>query len=274
MGITKTKLTKTAIAMNLGVSRSSLYYQPKKPCQDQETKNQIESVMVKNPAYGHRRVATDLKMNHKKIGRVMNLFGLKPARRRVKPPPKDPEEESCTRKNYPNFLKLLCPFAPNIVWVADFTYIKYQGRFIYLATVIDLFTRELLGVAISRFHDRNLVMEALIEAIKKRGTAPLYLHSDQGSEYLSHDYIYLTETHHIQISLSDKGSPWQNGSQESFFSQFKLDFGEFNRYDGLGELVEAIYQHVDYYNNRRIHSSLDMPPAKFYQRYINKQKTN
>ena len=127
------KVTKTELAASLGVSRSSLYYQPKRPTLDLELKAQIESVMVSYPSYGHKRVALELKLNKKRIRRVMKKFNLKPFRRRPKRPyKKDDLNKSPTK--YQNLIKGFCPIRPNVVWVSDFTYIEFQGRFIYLAT--------------------------------------------------------------------------------------------------------------------------------------------
>lgn len=263
------KPTKTALAKRLGISRSMLYYQHKRPVVDEELKRQIETVMTKHKAYGHKRIAMELKLNHKRIRRVMKKFGMKPYRRRSKIPRKKDDEGKAPEKNTINVYKLLCPVCPNVVWVSDFTYIKFQGRFIYPATIMDMFTREIIGIAVSRFHDRNLVMEAFMDAEAKTGTHPIYLHSDQGSEYTSGAYkIYVTGKQSI-LSFSDKGSPWQNGFQESFYQGFKVDLGETSQFETLGELIEAIYQTMYYYNNERIHTELKTNPVTFKKSFLN-----
>lgn len=263
------KPTKTALAKRLGISRGMLYYQHKRPVIDEELKHQIESVLGKHPAYGHKRIAIDLKMNKKRIRRIMKKYGIKPYRRRAKKPRKKGDVDKAEEKGTVNIYKLLCPIAPNIIWVSDFTYIKYRGRFIYVATIMDMYTREIIGIAVSRFHDTNLVMEAFMDADKKTGTHPQYLHSDQGSEYTSDDYkTYITDKQ-IMLSFSEKASPWQNGFQESFYGKFKVDLGDVNRFETLGELIEAIYQTIYYYNNDRIHTSLDMSPVAFKTSFLN-----
>ncbi len=171
----------------MGVSRQSLYYVKKQPEIDEEIKRQIETVLTKHKAYGHKRIAPELKMNKKRILRVMKKFNIKPYRGRAKKPRKK-EDEGKAEEDAVNVYKLLCPIAPNIVWVSDFTYIKFKGRFIYVATIMDMYTREILGIAVSRFHNQNLVMEAFMDAEKKVWAYPMYLHSDQGSEYTSDDY--------------------------------------------------------------------------------------
>ena len=261
------KVTKTYLAASLGVSRSSLYYHAKRPALDLEIKSQIESVMVEYPSYGHKRVAMELKLNKKRIRRVMKLFNLKPYRRRVrKPTKKDDLNKSPTK--YQNLIKYFCPIRPNIVWVADFTYIEFQGRFIYLATVMDLYTREIIGWNISRFHNKELVIGALLNALTNSNSPPIYIHSDQGSEYDSNDYTKLCESNHIQVSMSRKATPGENAFQESFYSTFKVDLGRADRFDTFGELIEALHLQLHNYNQKRIHTKLKMSPRQFREQYI------
>lgn len=264
------KITKTKIAKELGISRQSLYYQHKRPAIDEEIKRQIEAVLAEHNGYGHKRIAIELKMNKKRILRVMKKFGIKPYRRRGKKPNKKEDVGKAAEKDTVNIYTLLCPLAPNIVWVSDFTYIKYKGRFIYVATIMDMYTREIIGIAISRFHNQNLVMEAFMDAEKKIGTHPQYLHSDQGSEYTSNEYKTYVGSKGITISFADKASPWQNGFQESFYGKFKVDLGYMEQFESLGELIEAIYQTVYYYNNKRIHTALKMSPVQFKLLYQEK----
>ena len=255
---------KTLIAKCLNIERENIYYDKRRDKLDEEVKNQIETVQVDNPAYGHRRIAIELLMNKKKILRIMKKYGIKPLRRKVKLFKK----QDCKSPTiaYINVMKLLCPVVANYIWVSDFTYIRYKGRFIYLAVVQDLLTKEVLGVAISRFHNKNLVIEALQNAIERTGTTPVYIHSDQGSEYRSEAYWKLCEKNGIIISMSDKGSPWQNGQMESFFGKFKAESGDLERFETLPELIEYIYKQVYYYNNQRIHTKLKMCPVKFREK--------
>jgi len=262
----KGRSTKTEIAKSLGVSRQSLYYKPKKLDQDLETKKLIEAVMAKHKSYGHKRIALELQMNKKKIRRVMKKFDLKPYRRRVKKPFK-PEDINKPPAAYENLIKNIIPDKPKLIWAGDFTYIPFQGKFIYLATIIDLFTREIIGFAISKNHDRFMCLEALEMAFLKTQTKPIYHHCDQGSEYDSIDYINKLIENQINISMSEKGHPWENGFQESFYSQFKIDFGRPDQFETLGELIEAIYLQINYYNTERIHTSLKTNPAKFREQY-------
>jgi transposase InsO family protein len=265
-------VTKTELALSLGLSRQALYYKPKKPAKDLAMKIEIERVLSDHPAYGHKRIALELGLNKKRIRRIMKKFGLKPYKRRVKRPKKE-DDLNKPSAIYRNLIKTFCPIKPNILWVADFTYIRVQARFIYLATVMDLFTREILGWSISGKHDRFLVLEALNMAFLRTGTMPLYHHSDQGSEYDSYDYIKKLESNRIAISMSQKSHPWENGYQESFYSQFKVDLGMPDQYETWGELIEAIHLQINYYNKSRIHTSLKTSPVKFREQYYLKSLT-
>lgn len=266
-------ITKTELARKLGVSRASLYYHHKRPALDAEIKQQIEAVLTDHPSYGHKRIALELKLNKKRILRVMKKFGIKPYRRRVRRPAK-PNDLGKPPANVPNVTKTLCPIAPFVVYVSDFTYIRYQERFIYLATVMEMFTREIVGWNVSRYHNRALVIGALTDAMKRTGgTAPQYIHSDQGSEYDAEDYMTIAHAYGITISMSDKHSPWQNAFQESFYSHFKVDFGDPDRFESLPEFIEAIHQQIMEYNTNRIHTVLKTTPQLFRTRWELHQKT-
>ena len=264
VGSLTTKVNKTALAKELGIARSSLYYKRKREETDVELKQQIEAVMVDHKDYGHKRIALDLKMGHNRIRRVMKKYGLKPYRRRRKSWVKK-KDRGKSDTGIPNLIKPLLDqhliIGPNYVWCTDFTYLKYQGKFIYLATIIDLCTREIVGVNISRFHNRFLVVGALEDAVIQYGTVEI-VHSDQGSEYDSEDFMAFVKIIGAKPSMSQKSSPWQNGHQESFFGHFKGEAGDLNRFGSLGELIEYIYQQIYYYNNKRIHSILKMTPVE------------
>lgn len=270
--VTARKITKSEIARQLGVSRQSLYYQHKRPQIDEEVRRQIEAVLTEHKGYGHKRIAPELKLNKKRILRVMKKFNIKPYRSRARKPEKKADKGKAAEKDVVNIYTLLCPIAPDIVWVSDFTYIKFQGRFIYLATIMDMYTREIIGMAISRFHNQNLVLQAFMDAQKKTQTRPAYLHSDQGSEYTSDDYRSYVRSFGITISFADKASPWQNGFQESFYGKFKVDLGYMEQFESLGELVEGIYQTLYYYNNNRRHTVLRMSPVQFKLTYYTSKK--
>ena len=255
--------SKTELAKQLGVSRSALYYRPKLPAKDLALKAEIEKVMAEHKAYGHKRIAIHLGINKKRISRVMRLFGLKVKRQRRQL--KKPKDLGQAPMAIPNLILGLAISALHQVWVNDFTYLPYFGKFVYLATVEDVFTRQVVGWAISTRHNANLTTLALLDALS-RNPAPEISHSDQGSEYRDKEYLNLLESLNIKPSMSAKASPWQNGYKESFYSGFKLELGQPEIYPDLGQLYEAIAAQIHYYNNQRIHTALKCPPAVFAQR--------
>lgn len=266
----RSALNKTELARKLGISRSSLYYDHKRPAIDEDVKSQIESVLTDHPAYGHKRLALALKLNRKRILRVMKKFNIKPYRRKAKKRVKK-KDVGRPETGFPNLLKTTSEKDLNqsdSIWVTDFTYIKFHNKFIYLGTIMDRATREIVGVNLSRFHNRFLVMGAYLNA-RENYQAPKIIHSDQGSEYASQDFLDLARSESVAISMSAKGSPWQNGHQESFFGHLKDESGDLDRFDTLGELLEEIYRLVHYYNNQRIHTTLKMTPKQF-RLYISK----
>lgn len=232
--------------MVIGYSRTHHYYHHKQPAKDWHTKQLIEAALRDHPSYGHRRLAQHLNINKKRVLRVMHIFGIKPYRRvtpKVSQKPKD--------SVFPNYLMTEEPCGPGDIYASDFTYLKYHGKWVYVATVLDVFTREIVGVSILNTHATQLVMNALSSAILHRAP-PRIIHSDQGSEYASKDYAALIQKLGIKQSMSAAGCPWENGYQESFYKGFKLDLGDPNRFETLGELVAAIYQTINYYNQRYI----------------------
>ncbi len=261
--------TKLALAQKLGIARSSLYYRPKKPFSDEETKRKISAVMAEHPAYGHRRVALALGLNHKKTNRIMRKFGLKPKLRRGWRPVK-PEDLGKPETRIENVLKVICPIRPSVVWAGDFTYLWFIDRFWYVATVIDIHTREIVGWHIANHHTTALIMDAFNDAVRRVRTAPQYFHSDQGSEYVSGAYESLLAGSGTAPSHSRKSSPWQNGFQESFYNNFKLELGNTNRFSHVGELIEAIHRQIAYYNTKRIHTALKLPPIIFKEKQLQK----
>ena len=247
--------------MVIGFSRTHQYYQHKQPAKDWHTKQLIETALRDHPSYGHKRLALHLKMNKKKVLRVMKLFGIKPYRRttpKVYQKPKD--------SVFPNYLITETPLGPGDIYASDFTYLKYHGRWVYVATVLDVFTREIVGISVLTTHHTQLVINALSSAILHRAP-PRIIHSDQGSEYTSKDYTTLVQSLTIQQSMSAPGCPWENGYQESFYKGFKLDLGDPHRFNTFGELVAGIYETINYYNQKRIHSAYNQPPRLFREQY-------
>ncbi len=261
-GKVEVRQTKTVLARKLGVSRGMLYYRHRKPLEDENIRDEIVKVLDNHPAYGHRRIALELGLNRKRIRRIMKKFHLMPKKRRSQQFVK-PDDLGKPETGYINEIEKFCPIKPNVVWVGDFTHISFKDSWVYLATVMDIYTREIIGWHLSTNHAKDLIIDAFLDAVDKRRIVPVYFHSDQGSEYESDEYLKLLENQGIIISMSRKSSPWENGYQESFYSGFKLDLGPTNHYQDLGELIEAVAKTLYYYNNLRIHTGLKTAPVKF-----------
>ncbi len=195
--------TKKSLAESGGLSRSMLYYRPKMPERDWQLKVRIEGVLHAHPSYGHKRIARELGVNRKSALRVMKLFGIKPFRRRAKRPVKarDSGRDAAPYQNL--LLAIPFPARAGIAWVSDFTYLKFHGRFVYLATVMDLWSREVVGWSVLNAHTAQLTVTALIDALGKRD-APALTHSDQGNEYRAKAYTRFAGQCGIQVSMSRK----------------------------------------------------------------------
>lgn len=259
-----------------GRSRSSFYYKPKMPARDQKRLDIILPILKKWPCYGPKTIADDLRekrgirINHKCVARLMKRHGYHSARKRKK---YRKNQYNSSNSSHPNRMKEIDIKAPDRVWAGDFTHITFQRRPVYLATVLDTYTRQVLGWHIATNHTAELVIEALRMAIGKRGEkTPLMFHSDHGSEYISDAFIAKLKEHGITPSNSAKGKPWQNGIQESFYRTFKEEFGNPNRFTDFADLLEALGQHFKDYNDGRVHRALRMPPTMFYERKMQEQK--
>lgn len=233
---------------------------------DELLRQQILSVLSAHPSYGHRRIAFSLKVGKKRVRRVMKLNNIKPYKRKARWRKRRDERRS--EAEYRNLIKGLCPIKRNVIFVGDFTYLRWKGRFIYLATFMDLFTREIIGWNVSTKHTKEFVMEAFWDAVLTAGV-PKVVHTDQGTEYCSREYLELMGKLGVQISMSKKSSPWENAHQESFYNNFKTDLGlEFERFETPGELIEGVHQTINYYNKQRIHTTLKMPPTVFRSKHL------
>lgn len=257
----------------LHIARSTFYYRSLLDEKDTSLKNDIEKTWIKHSSYGGTRLALHLEVNEKRIRRVMKKYGLRPPRSRKRPRFRRNRDECVVA---PNLLIALLPLFRNHVWVTDFTYLKWRNRWVYVATVVDLYTREVLGVSIKTCKGAILVTEAILNALMDN-RPPTIVHSDQGTEYKSKLFRSILIETGILPSMSKKKSPWQNGYQESFYGNWKVDIGDVNRWKTLGELTAEVYRSIYYYNNERIHTSLGMAPREFARQseesYNHKQET-
>jgi transposase InsO family protein len=262
---------RSAIAKRLRVDRNGLYRVSKQVQRDAALRNQILKVRRTHRHYGYRRLAIELDISENRIQRVCQLYDLQApqAAKQVKyrklkgsrPAPRNVLLEDG-----------IVAERPSHVWACDFTYLWVMGRWYYVATVIDLYTREIVGWNIGVRHDCQLILRALYDALS-RTVVPGVLHFDRGSEYLSESHLDLCASLEITPSASHKGSPWQNGHQERFYGTFKLELGNMADIQSEGELFERIALTLNYYNTKRIHTKLKTNPRQHGQNY-NTTETN
>jgi putative transposase len=137
---------------------------------------------------------------------------------------------------------------------------------------MDIFTRPVIDAAIGRHHNSALVSKTIQTAVMKTHAAPSLFHSDQGTEFMAEVCTAPLEALGTRISATDKASPWQNGYQESFFGRFKDEMGDMSRFETPGELAEAIYHYIHYYNTERIHTTLKMPPSVYAEQFLKSRR--
>ena len=188
----------------------------------------------------------------------MAKFNLRPPRRGIK----RYSTVSTPHHSYRNLLIDLTVTDPHRVWCSDLSRIEYRGTVWHFATIEDLVTRQILAKRIGKRHDSHLVLATLHQAFAT-GVTPLIFHSDQGTEFMAQRCTDYLDERDVQISVSDVASPWQNGFVESFYGRFKHELGDLDRFESAGEMIEAIYRHIHYYNHSRIHTALKMPPAVY-----------
>jgi putative transposase len=238
---------------------------------EMELRDELQRVALESPAYGYRRITAELgrrgfEVNHKRVLRLMRQDNLLCLRRRKSFVVTTDSHHSLLV--YPNLARVITPGAVNQLWVADITYIRLRTEFVYLAVVLDAFSRRVIGWALARTLEAELALSALRMALTQRQPAAgLVHHSDRGVQYASQMYTDLLQEHAIQISMSRRGNPYDNGACESFMKTLKYEEVYRNEYRDLqdahasiGEFLESIY------NRQRLHSALGyVPPAEFEQ---------
>lgn len=247
----------------LGCPRSSFYYRSTLTKVDGLVST-IEQIVIRFPRYGYRRVTAQLhregcQVNHKVVRRVMHALGVKGTVGQVRFCTTDSQHPY---PRYPNLTRDLTATHPNHIWVADITYIRLVGRFIYLAIVMDLFNRAIRGWHVDRSLSRALPLYALSMALA-HATAQFH-HSDQGVQYASRDYINTLTTASIQVSMSDLATPTQNAFAERFMRTFKEEHLDYSDYSSLADARLHIADWIErFYMTERIHSALNYrTPAK------------
>jgi putative transposase len=254
------------------VSRSSFYrYDPEnKPNadRDMELRDAIQRIALEWPYYGRPRITQELRrqgwtVNPKRVYRLMREDNLLCVRKRKFVVTTDSNH---TRRIYPNLARQLVLTGVNQLWIADITYIRLREEFVFLAAILDAFSRRVIGWALDRNLDDDLTLTGLRRALANRAPLPgLVHHSDRGSQYASRDYIALLDAHQIRISMSRKGNPWDNAACESFMKTLKYEEVYRNEYRDLAEARASIGAFLEkVYNQKRLHSALGyVPPAEF-----------
>jgi putative transposase len=253
------------------VSRAGLYrYGPEAetPDDDLDLRDDIQKIALEFPCYGRPRITAELKrrgweVNHKKVGRIMREDNLLCLRRRKFVVTTD---SSHNFRVYPNLAKAMELTGIDQLWRADITYIRLETEFVYLAVVLDAYSRRVIGWALDRNPEDDLAIAALEMALKRRNLSEgLTHHSDRGVQYASNDYTGLLKDNGIRISMSRSGNPYDNAACESFMKTLKYEEVYRQEYRDLTEARSSIEQFIEkIYNGKRLHSALGYrPPVEF-----------
>jgi putative transposase len=249
----------------LDLPRSSYYWQGQEKAGDQELIEAIEQVIMRWPYYGYRRITQQLKRKGYAVGetRVRRLLrelehSCQVGKVRIRT-----TNSRHNHRRYPNRIKQLEITHINQIWVADITYIRLGRKFIYLAVILDAYSRGVRGWHLGYSLEKNLTITALKQALQEH-PAPEIHHSDQGGQYASPDYIELLPAS-TQVSMSAVGTPTENGIVERFMRTFKEEHIDYTEYEDFNDAVRQIANWLEVeYMTERIHSSLDyLTPAEF-----------
>lgn len=228
--------------------------------EDMELRDAIQRIAVKMPAYGYRRITAELRrngrvVNHKRVLRITRQDNLLCLRRKAFVSTTDSNHNLPV---YPNLTRTLSISRIGQLWVADITYIRLLHEFIYLAVILDAFSRRVIGWALGRTLEAELAIKALKEAIRRGRVEPgLVHHSDRGVQYASRSYTELLTWHGIQISMSRRGNPYDNAKAESFMKTLKYEEVYRCEYRDLADARQQIGRFIEsIYNRKRLHSAL------------------
>jgi len=236
---------------------------------DLQRRAQIQAVALEMRSYGYRPITKELRrrgviINSKVVLRLLREDNLLCLRRHAFVTTTDSKHRFTV---YPNLARDLVLTAINQLWVADITYIRLPRAFIYLAAVLDAYSRRCIGWALARYIDARLPLAALRMALQTRSFSPGQLthHSDQGVQYACYDYVQVLEQHQITISMSRPGTPYDNAKAERFMRTLKYEEVYLNDYETFAEVLLSVEHFIEaVYNRKRLHSAIGyLPPAEF-----------
>jgi putative transposase len=264
-------MTVQAMCASASVGRAGFYRHCSRPevsDEDMELRDAIQKVALESPAYGRRRITAELKrlgwqVNHKRVHRLMREDNLLCLRRRKFVATTDSNHNLPV---YPNLAGEMELTGTNQLWVADITYIRLEAEFVYLAVVLDAFSRRVIGWSLDRTMEVSLPLAALRMALDRRcPPTGLVHHSDRGSVYASGAYTRLLKERGADISMSRRGNPYDNAACESFMKTIKYEEVYRQEYRDLADAKRSIARFLEQvYNDKRLHSALGYrPPAEF-----------
>lgn len=237
---------------------------------DVDLRDEIQRVALESPSYGWPRITAELKrrgweVNHKRVYRIMREDNLLCLRRRKFVVTTDSNHQLPV---YPNLARAMVLTGIDQLWVADITYIRLETEFVYLAVILDAYSRRVIGWALDRSLENELTITALRLALERRIPAPgLVHHSDRGVQYASRNYTELLKARGVTISMSRKGNPFDNAACESFMKTLKYEEVHRQEYRDIAEVRASIEHFLErVYNQKRLHSALGYrPPIEFEQ---------